>query len=86
MEDPNIVWREGKPDYTQANMTYMEGRTKHHKEGSLEKIVENLVKTWEMEGSHKTRLEVRFYFFPPLSLHICYLVALFIIHYVNSFL
>ena len=58
MDDPNIVWREGKPDFTQVNKAYLEGRTRVHKEGSLEKIVEDLVKTWEMEASHKTRVEV----------------------------
>ena len=58
MNDPSIVWREGKPDFTTVNKAYMEGRTKQHKEGSLEKIVENLVKTWEMEASHKVRTEV----------------------------
>lgn len=57
MDYPNIVWREGKPDFTQVNKAYLEGRTRVHKEGSLEKIVEDLVKTWEMEASHKTRVE-----------------------------
>lgn len=59
MDDPEIQWREGKPDYTKLNKTYLEGRTRKHKEGSLEKIVEDLVKTWEMEASHKIRVEVR---------------------------
>lgn len=30
------------------------GKTKAHAPGSLEMIVENLVKTWEMERSHKS--------------------------------
>ena len=58
MEDPSIEWREGKPDYTKANKAYLEGRTRIHMEGSLEKIVEDLVKSWEMEASHKTNTEV----------------------------
>lgn len=58
MDEPGIQWREGKPDYTKVNKAYLEGRTQTHKEGSLEKIVEDLVKTWEMEASHKTRIEV----------------------------
>lgn len=58
MEDPSIEWCEGKPDYTKANKAYLEGRTRIHKEGSLEKIVEDLVKSWEMEASHKTNTEV----------------------------
>jgi len=57
MDEPGIQWREGKPDYTKVNKAYLEGRTRTHKEGSLEKIVEDLVKTWEMEASHKTRIE-----------------------------
>ena len=60
MDEPGIQWREGKPDYTKVNKAYLEGRTRTHKEGSLEKIVEDLVKTWEMEASHKTRIEVLF--------------------------
>ena len=65
MDEPGIQWREGKPDYTKVNKAYLEGRTRTHKEGSLEKIVEDLVKTWEMEASHKTRIEV-FFLLPGL--------------------
>ena len=61
MDEPGIQWREGKPDYTKVNKAYLEGRTRTHKEGSLAKIVEDLVKTWEMEASHKTRIEVRYF-------------------------
>ena len=57
LDDPSIEWRMGKPDYTLANLRYFEGKTMDHKEGSLEKIVENAVKTWEMEASHKRNLE-----------------------------
>ncbi|KAG5185152.1 hypothetical protein JKP88DRAFT_272010 [Tribonema minus] len=46
------VWRSGMPDYTIANMAYCKGKTKNHMAGSLELLVENLVKTWEMEASH----------------------------------
>ncbi|XP_060572428.1 uncharacterized protein LOC132730494 [Ruditapes philippinarum] len=56
MEDPEIVWRHGsKPDYTDVNEKFIKERTRKHKQGSLERIVEDLVKTWEMESSHKTR-------------------------------
>jgi hypothetical protein len=54
MDDPNIKWRYSKPDYTIANLSYFKGKTRNHKADSLEKLVENLVKTWEMEGSHKS--------------------------------
>jgi len=54
MDDKSIKWRfGGAPDYTLANLEYMMGKTQNHPEGSLELIVENLVKTWEMERSHK---------------------------------
>lgn len=57
MDDPNITWRTKKPDYTLVNELYMKERTRHHKAGSVEKLVENLVKTWEMESTHKPKLE-----------------------------
>ncbi|KAL7463033.1 hypothetical protein ACHAXS_003403 [Conticribra weissflogii] len=53
MDDPSIIWKEGKPDYTIANLHYFLGKTKNHAPGSLEMAVENLVKTWEMEATHK---------------------------------
>ena len=54
MDDPNTKWRfGGKPDYSLTNLFYLKQRTKEHPEDSLEKVVENLVKTWEMERSHK---------------------------------
>ena len=59
MDDPGIVWRSGKPDFTAVHKAYLEGRTKKHKVGSLEQIVEDLVKDWEMEASHKIRTEVK---------------------------
>ena len=60
MDREGIKWRHGsKPDYTLINKLYMSERTRKHKPGSLEKIAENLVKTWEMEASHKTEPKVR---------------------------
>eukprot|EP00435_Cladocopium_sp_Y103_P004185 s5852_g1.t1 len=48
--EEGIQWRfGGKPDYALANLKYLQGKTKNHAAGSLELIVENLVKTWEME-------------------------------------
>ncbi|CAH1267015.1 Hypp3657 [Branchiostoma lanceolatum] len=52
LDSPTIKWRFAKPDYTQANLEYMKGKTKNHPAGSLELVVENLVKRWEMEASH----------------------------------
>ena len=54
MDDPNTKWIfGGPPDYSLTNLFYLKQRTKQHTEGSLEEVVENLVKTWEMERSHK---------------------------------
>lgn len=47
-------WRfGGKPDYSLTNYKFLTQRTRQHAEGGLEVTVENLVKTWEMERSHK---------------------------------
>uniref|UniRef100_A0A7S4QUJ2 Pathogen-related protein n=1 Tax=Alexandrium monilatum TaxID=311494 RepID=A0A7S4QUJ2_9DINO len=57
MDDEGIHWRfGGKPDYSLVNLLYLKGKTKNHAPGSLELVVENLVKTWEMERSHKLNL------------------------------
>ena len=53
LDDPNIHWREGKPDYRKADLSFFKGRTTNHPAGSLPMIVENLVKEWEMEMTHK---------------------------------
>lgn len=54
MDEEGVIWRFGAPpNYTVANLLFLKGKTKNHAEGSLELIVENLVKTWEMERSHK---------------------------------
>jgi hypothetical protein len=54
IDDEQYAWRfGGPPDYTLANLAFLKGRTKNHPEGSLELLVENLVKTWEFERSHK---------------------------------
>jgi len=54
MDDQTYKWRfGGPPDYTLANVFYLRGRTMNHHEGSLEQVVEDVVKTWEFERSHK---------------------------------
>lgn len=58
MEDPEIEWRTVKPNYSVVNAKYLAERTKFHKADSLEKLVENLVKTWEMESTHKIKVKV----------------------------
>ena len=58
MDDENIQWRTVKPNFKLLNDKYMKEKTNNHAAGSLEKLVENIVKTWEMESTHKMRAEV----------------------------
>ena len=57
MDGDEIKWREGRPDYTKNNIKYLRERTQNHASGSIEETVQNLVKTWEMEASHKLDLK-----------------------------
>ncbi|KAK9150593.1 hypothetical protein Syun_008902 [Stephania yunnanensis] len=55
MEDGNIQWRHGGPPiYDQVNELFERERMKVWPKGSLEETVQNAIKTWEMELSHKT--------------------------------
>lgn len=45
LDNAEIEWRCGKPDYTIANLAYLKGKCQGHEKGSLEMIVENAVKT-----------------------------------------
>jgi hypothetical protein len=51
--EPDHIWRNGKPDYTVVNQAYLSGKTRNWAAGSLEAVVESVVKTLEMEISHK---------------------------------
>uniref|UniRef100_A0A2P2KBD7 Pathogen-related protein n=1 Tax=Rhizophora mucronata TaxID=61149 RepID=A0A2P2KBD7_RHIMU len=56
-ETENTAWRHGAPPvYDAVNKLFEEGRTKVWPEGSVEEAVQNAIKSWEMELSHKTRL------------------------------
>ncbi|EFJ11894.1 hypothetical protein SELMODRAFT_125190 [Selaginella moellendorffii] len=56
--EKDTVWRLGEaPEYDLVNRTFRSGRTKDWKPGSLEETVQHLVKTWEMELTHKTRIK-----------------------------
>ncbi|KAA0063061.1 pathogen-related protein isoform X1 [Cucumis melo var. makuwa] len=58
LEPPSISWRHGKPPtYGIVNQLFEEGRTKEWPKGSLEETVQNAVKSWEMELSHKIKLQ-----------------------------
>ncbi|XP_006358936.1 pathogen-related protein [Solanum tuberosum] len=53
-----IQWRHGDPpSYESVNKLFEQGRTKVWPEGSLEETVQNAIKSWEMELSHKTRIK-----------------------------
>ncbi|CAF1321154.1 unnamed protein product [Didymodactylos carnosus] len=53
MSNKDGVWRNGKPDYTKARKLFEAHKSKSHSPGSLEFIVENIIKNWEKEVSHK---------------------------------
>ena len=52
--DADIKWREGRPDYSHTNQFLEQERQCNHAEGSLNAIAHNLVRTFEMEATHKT--------------------------------
>ncbi|CAH1777817.1 unnamed protein product [Owenia fusiformis] len=56
MDDPNIKWKSGKPNYDLVNEKYLKEKKSNHPVDSLEKLVENAAKTFEMESTHKMDL------------------------------
>ncbi|KAJ6841730.1 putative pathogen-related protein [Iris pallida] len=51
-------WRHGAPpNYDAVNKLFEQGRTQEWPKGSLEETVQNAIKTWEMELSHKILLQ-----------------------------
>nr|GMC74735.1 pathogen-related protein [Ipomoea batatas] len=53
-----IQWRHGAaPTYDAVNELFEQGRTQVWPEGSLEETVQNAIKSWEMELSHKIRIQ-----------------------------
>ncbi|KAH7284831.1 hypothetical protein KP509_34G072400 [Ceratopteris richardii] len=56
--EKDTAWRHGgPPSYHVVNSLFEQTRTQEWAKGSLERVVQDLVKTWEMELSHKTKLE-----------------------------
>jgi hypothetical protein len=49
----SACWCLLQPDYTAVNQLYLSGKTRSWAAGSLESLVESVVKTLEMEISHK---------------------------------
>ena len=58
MDDPHIRWSMKKPDFKTVDEKYLREKTRSHPDGSLAKMVENLVKSWECESSHKSDVNV----------------------------
>ncbi|EFH65467.1 predicted protein [Arabidopsis lyrata subsp. lyrata] len=57
-ERTQVQWRYGlPPDFNSVNQLFEEGQTKVWPQGSLEETVQNAIKSWEMEFSHKIRLQ-----------------------------
>ncbi|KQK09591.1 pathogen-related protein [Brachypodium distachyon] len=55
--EKNTLWRHGAPPtYDAVNSLFEAERTQEWAKGSLEETVQNAIKTWEMELSHKARL------------------------------
>ncbi|KAH0895234.1 hypothetical protein HID58_057663 [Brassica napus] len=53
-----VQWRYGHPPaFDLVNQLFEEGQTKVWPEGSLEETVQNAIMSWEMEFSHKIRLQ-----------------------------
>ncbi|KAH0343265.1 hypothetical protein KCU83_g8959, partial [Aureobasidium melanogenum] len=57
LKDTQSKWRYGRaPDYSKTRKVYAETKQANHVAGSLESMVENLVKNWEVEASFKPEL------------------------------
>ena len=51
----NVQWRYGKePDYTKSDENFPKGSTQNHPVNSLEALVQNLVRTFDIEANFKT--------------------------------
>jgi hypothetical protein len=54
----NVKWRYGKqPDYTRSNEKLAKESSQNHSENSLEALVQNLVRTFDIEANFKTNPE-----------------------------
>ncbi|RHY06300.1 hypothetical protein DYB30_000508 [Aphanomyces astaci] len=57
VDDPSIHWRISKPEYALLDLAFLQGKTYNHAPQSLEWMVQNLMKKWEMEVSHKADID-----------------------------
>ncbi|KAK9386011.1 hypothetical protein V1515DRAFT_197700 [Lipomyces mesembrius] len=57
LNDTDATWRHGAPpNYSNTRKVFEETKQMSHETGSLEAIVQNIVKNWEIEASFKTSL------------------------------
>lgn len=57
LHDDHVAWRRGSaPDYSSTRALYEREKTVDHEKGGFAELVQNLVKNWEIEASHKTLL------------------------------
>ena len=42
LDNPEIEWRSGQPDYTRANYQYLKGKTQNHAAGRISEVVDEL--------------------------------------------
>lgn len=54
---PEEHFRNGRPEYSVVNKAYLDGKVSNWQPGSLPWVVESVVKTFEMEISHKIKAE-----------------------------
>lgn len=52
LNNPNISWKNEKPNYSLVDLAYYKGKSKAHGLKSSESLVSNLIKRCEMEISH----------------------------------
>ncbi|KAF5361502.1 hypothetical protein D9758_006151 [Tetrapyrgos nigripes] len=57
LKDKSVKWRFNKiPDYSKTRAAFESTKTTNHPPESLESIVQNLIKNWEIEASYKMSL------------------------------
>lgn len=50
--DANRPWLHGMPNYDAVDLTFFRGKTRSHSAASLAGMVENSIKSWDLEASH----------------------------------
>ena len=58
LDDLEATWKTGVPNYDLVDAKYLRERSRRHAPDSIERKIENVMKTWEMESTHKKNFEV----------------------------